>query len=67
MTGLRLIGGIDAARFEAQTGVPLADSVNRNQVTALQQANLITWDETRLAATLAGMLRLNTLIPAILP
>jgi putative oxygen-independent coproporphyrinogen III oxidase len=67
MTGLRLTGGIEAARFEAQTGVALADIVNRNQVTALQQANLITWDETRLAATLAGMLRLNSLIPAILP
>ena len=66
MTGLRLTGGIEAARFEAQTGVPLADGVNRNQVTALQQANLITWDETRLAATPAGILRLNALISAIL-
>ena len=67
MTGLRLTGGIEAARFEAQTGVPLGDSFNRNQLAALQQANLITWDEARLAATPAGMLRLNALIAAILP
>ena len=66
MTGLRLTGGIEAARFEAQTGVPLVDGVNRNQLAALQQANLIHWDETALAATPAGMLRLNALISAIL-
>ena len=66
MTGLRLAGGIEAARFEAQTGVPLADGINRNQVNALQQANLINWDETRLVATPAGMLCLNGLISAIL-
>lgn len=67
LTGLRLIEGIDRERFLAMTGgVDVAASVNPEALAQLQEANFVTLDPRRLAATAAGRQRLNAVLSALL-
>ncbi|KPF78287.1 coproporphyrinogen III oxidase [alpha proteobacterium AAP81b] len=52
--GLRLAAGIDAAHFEARTGVALASALRLNKVAALADAGLLRWDSRHLQLTDAG-------------
>jgi len=62
LMGLRLVEGIDAARFERETGVALPQAIDRARLPALVSAGLVTWDERTLRATTAGMRVLNSVI-----
>ncbi len=61
LMGLRLADGIDAIQFEAHSGVPLADVVDRAAVERLTAMGLVA-PGARLTVTPAGRLLLNHLI-----
>jgi putative oxygen-independent coproporphyrinogen III oxidase len=62
MMGLRLTEGIDAARFEAATGVPLAEAVDAEGVARLADAGFVEWSKTRLRPTADGLQRLDAVL-----
>ena len=66
MMGLRLAEGIDAARFERQTGVPLADAVDAAQLERLAAGGFVEWTEAGLRATPAGRAVLNAVTARLL-
>ena len=63
--GLRLAEGIDVARFEARTGVPLADAIDGDVLRQAIDAAYMTLDAGRLIATVEGRLRLDSLLGAL--
>jgi oxygen-independent coproporphyrinogen-3 oxidase len=64
---LRLSRGIDPDRFAARTGIALADALEpRTLADALEEAWLTWAEDGTLAATPAGRLRLDALLPALL-
>jgi oxygen-independent coproporphyrinogen-3 oxidase len=65
LMGLRLTEGIDATRFAARTGVPLADALDADVLQQAIDAEYVTFDAQGLRATAAGRLRLNALLAAL--
>ena len=65
LMGLRLAEGIDVARFEARTGVPLADAIDGDVLRQAIDAAYMTLDAGRLIATVEGRLRLDSLLGAL--
>jgi putative oxygen-independent coproporphyrinogen III oxidase len=66
LMGLRLSEGIDAARFRLRTGLALHDAVDPDTLRRAIEAHYLTFDEVTLAATPAGRLRLDALLPALI-
>lgn len=66
MTGLRLSAGIARERFERQTGASILEAFSPDALNALIEGGFITLDERALRATAAGLLRLNSVIAALL-
>ena len=62
MMGLRLAAGIDAARFEAATGVDLDRAVDERGLGTLLDGGFLVRDGQGLRATRAGMLRLDAVL-----
>jgi putative oxygen-independent coproporphyrinogen III oxidase len=65
MMGLRLAEGIDAARFEARTGLTLAAALDPDTLEQAQEAGYLIHEHGRLTATLEGRLRLDSLLAAL--
>jgi oxygen-independent coproporphyrinogen-3 oxidase len=66
LMGLRLSRGIDPHRFLARTGIALADALEPHTLAAALEEAWLTWAEDgALAATPAGRLRLDALLPAL--
>jgi putative oxygen-independent coproporphyrinogen III oxidase len=65
LMGLRLSEGIDAAGFAARTGIALADALDAPTLEAAIEEGYVTWNGRRLAATQAGRLRLDALLPRL--
>lgn len=66
MMGLRLVEGVDPARFSRITGLPLDDLVDADARARLTAGGLIERDMTTLRATAAGRQRLNAVLAALL-
>jgi oxygen-independent coproporphyrinogen-3 oxidase len=66
LMGLRLREGVDPARIEARCGVRFGDAVDARMLAALIDDGLLAWRDGRLAATDAGILRLDALLPVLL-
>ena len=64
--GLRLVEGVDPARFSRITGLPLDDLVDADARARLTAGGLIERDMTTLRATAAGRQRLNAVLAALL-
>jgi putative oxygen-independent coproporphyrinogen III oxidase len=65
LMGLRLSEGISAARFQARTGVALADAVDPAVRAAAVEAGYLVDEGDRLRATPEGRLRLDALLGAL--
>jgi oxygen-independent coproporphyrinogen-3 oxidase len=65
LMGLRLAEGISAARFEARTGLALADAVEPDILAQAIEAGYLVRDGDRLRATREGRLRLDALLGAL--
>ena len=63
--GLRLAAGIDAARFEARTGVPLASAIRPDRVARLAAQGLLHHDAAGLRLTPAGQPFVDTVLKDI--
>jgi oxygen-independent coproporphyrinogen-3 oxidase len=63
--GLRLAAGIDAARFEARTGVALSAAVRPDRVARFAAQGLIEHDAAGLRLTLAGQPFVDTVLKDI--
>jgi oxygen-independent coproporphyrinogen-3 oxidase len=63
--GLRLAAGIEAARFAARTGVPLADTLDSAAVARLVAQGLVADDPAGLRLTAAGQPFVDTILKAI--
>jgi putative oxygen-independent coproporphyrinogen III oxidase len=66
LMGLRLTEGIDAAHFAARAGMALASALDPVALADLLAAGYLAWSGKRLAATPAGRLRLDSLLPRLL-
>ncbi len=66
LMGLRLAEGVDAARFAARTGLPLAAALDPETLAVAIDDGLLTDDGTRLAATSRGRMLLDALLPRLL-
>jgi putative oxygen-independent coproporphyrinogen III oxidase len=66
LMGLRLAEGIDAARFAARTGMALEAALEPAVLEHLLAERYLVWEGKRLAATKAGRLRLDALLPRLL-
>ncbi len=66
ITGLRLTAGIEAGRFQAVAGQPLADSLDTARLAPLTEGGFMEWDGRALRATAQGRLRLNAVTRALL-
>jgi len=66
LTGLRLTGGVDRARFLSQTGQQPEGAVDGQALAWLTDAGFIEHDAAGLRATPAGLLRLNAVLAALL-
>ncbi len=66
MMGLRLVEGIDEARFLGRTGIALNDILDADTLHRAMEAGYLTREPGRLAATLEGRLRLDPLLAALL-
>jgi oxygen-independent coproporphyrinogen-3 oxidase len=65
--GLRLTEGIDPARIAARSTLPFEATVDERMLAALIEEGYLAWRaEGRLAATPEGLLRLDSLLPALL-
>lgn len=62
MMGLRLGEGIDAARFQAATGVRLEDAIDRAGLDLLVAGGFVRRDGATIRATEEGMLRLDAVL-----
>ena len=65
LMGLRLAEGIEAARFEARTGMRLDDALDRNMMSAAIEENYLEYRAGNLRATDAGLIRLDALLAAL--
>ena len=65
LMGLRLVEGVEAARFHARTGVRLADAVDTDVLGRALEAGYLSESAGRLSATLEGRLRLDALLGAL--
>jgi putative oxygen-independent coproporphyrinogen III oxidase len=65
LMGLRLSEGISAARFEARTGMPLADAIEPDILGQAMEAGYLVQDGMSLRATPGGRLRLDALLAAL--
>lgn len=66
LMGLRLSRGIDPARFVARTGIALSDALDPRTLESALSEHWLAWTDTgALAATAAGRLRLDALLPAL--
>ncbi len=66
LMGLRLARGIEPARFEARAGMPLAAALEPAALADALAAGWLAWTPGgALAATAAGRLRLDALLPAL--
>ncbi len=65
LMGLRLTEGIDPARFEARTGLPLPAAIDPDVLAQALEAGYLTQDHGTLAATTEGRLRLDALLAAL--
>jgi oxygen-independent coproporphyrinogen-3 oxidase len=66
LMGLRLTRGIDPERFAARTGIALADALDARTLDIALGERWLGWtDAGALAATSAGRLRLDALLPAL--
>jgi coproporphyrinogen III oxidase-like Fe-S oxidoreductase len=63
--GLRLSEGISAARFQARTGMALADAIEPDILARAIEAGYLVHDGERLTATREGRLRLDALLGAL--
>jgi oxygen-independent coproporphyrinogen-3 oxidase len=66
MTGLRLRDGVNRARFRAQTGRDVTDSVDEQALARLLDGGFVTLGAHSLRATPAGRLGLNAVLAALL-
>jgi oxygen-independent coproporphyrinogen-3 oxidase len=66
LMGLRLAEGIDRARIEARSGLRFAEAVDLRVLEALIGEGLLERRGARVAATAAGLLRLDALLPALI-
>ncbi len=64
--GLRLSEGISAARFQARTGLPLAEVIDQGMLRALVEEGYLAEEGDRLRATPEGRLRLDSLLAALI-
>jgi oxygen-independent coproporphyrinogen-3 oxidase len=65
LMGLRLTEGVDPARIVARSGLGFADCIEQRALDGLVAEGLMGWREGRLAATPAGLLRLDAILPAL--
>jgi oxygen-independent coproporphyrinogen-3 oxidase len=66
LMGLRLTRGIDPERFAARTGIALTDALDPRTFAIALGEHWLGWTDTgALAATPAGRLRLDALLPAL--
>jgi oxygen-independent coproporphyrinogen-3 oxidase len=65
LMGLRLTEGVSAARFHARTGLTLEDAVDGAMLEACREAGYLIWQDGVLAATEAGRLRLDAMLPRL--
>ncbi len=66
LMGLRLTRGIDPARFAARAGMGLTDALDPRTLAAALEEGWLLWEEDgALAATAAGRMRLDALLPAL--
>jgi oxygen-independent coproporphyrinogen-3 oxidase len=65
LMGLRLSEGISAARFQARTGIALADAIDADIRTAAVEAGYLVDEADWLRATPEGRLRLDALLSAL--
>ena len=65
LMGLRLTEGVDAGRFQARTGIALADALDADTLARALEEGYLEQTGTRLAATLDGRLRLDALLGAL--
>jgi oxygen-independent coproporphyrinogen-3 oxidase len=65
LMGLRLAEGVDPARIEARSGLPFEDCVDGSALAGLVEEGLMAWRGDRLAATPAGLLRLDAILPVL--
>ncbi len=66
LMGLRLHEGVDTARFERRTGIPLADALDQSVLALAIDAGYVAQLPGRLVATAEGRLRLDALLPQLL-
>ncbi|PZO88290.1 MAG: coproporphyrinogen III oxidase [Micavibrio aeruginosavorus] len=66
MMGLRLAEGIPVARLEEEGGKPFAQLIAPQKIEALRGEGLLTFDGSNLAATKAGLQRLNGVLSYLL-
>jgi oxygen-independent coproporphyrinogen-3 oxidase len=65
--GLRLTEGVDPARIAARSGLAFEQAVDVAMLEALVEEGYLAWrDDGHLAATEAGLLRLDSLLPVLL-
>lgn len=62
MMGLRLTEGVDAARFQAATGVALDDALDPRGLRAMVEGGFVVRDAQGLRATADGLLRLDAVL-----
>ncbi len=62
LMGLRLVGGIDAARFRQATGTELDDALDAKGLAAMIEGGFVERGATGLRATREGLLRLNSVL-----
>lgn len=65
LMGLRLTEGIDAARFEARTGMPIEEALDHRMLRAAIAEGYLEQRAGNLRATSAGLIRLDALLAAI--
>ncbi|HEY7688914.1 MAG TPA: radical SAM family heme chaperone HemW [Dongiaceae bacterium] len=66
MMGLRLSEGVDAGRFEAETGVKLGAALDPGRLKVLRDGGFVVLDDRGLRATPAGRQRLNTVLAQLI-
>jgi len=67
LMGLRLAEGVEPIRFQARTGIALAEAMEPEALAAAEAAGLVARTQTGgWAATRAGRLRLDALLPALI-
>jgi oxygen-independent coproporphyrinogen-3 oxidase len=65
LMGMRLREGVHRTRIEARTGMPFEQIVDSRALEALLESGLVGWRGDHLAATDAGLLRLDSLLPVL--